>query len=296
MDFARRGLTSVTMHDLARSFFVQYRERLASGQPQLSNPRQQTVLERVVDAYNRGELSEDAAIDRVERQGFTDVVPRFHTVNGAPIPRPFYEVTNSGLVLTDGLLALFATEQPMLRAEVASRWDLLEAAFAMHLPVEVLGTDAHMIYRSNGYERVDITGTHPVLNGYQNGCCFYCGQPLGDGPIHVDHVIPRAFLRHDEIWNLVLAHAACNLDKSDLLPPRAYLERLWQRNEYFVASNHPIKQHLVAQMGATPEQRRRFIERTYAEAQPVLIHVWDGGEVGLKNRSLQPVASREAKN
>lgn len=288
LDFAREGQTDVSMHELARAFFRQYRERLVGGMPQLSNPGQRTVLERVVEAYNRGEVSEDAAVDRVEKQGFTDVVPRFHTVNGAPIPRPFYEATPRGLILTDDLLALFVDEQPMLRAEIASRWDLLEAAFEMRLPIEVLGTDAHMIFRSNGYERVNITGTHPVLNGYQNGLCFYCGEPLGDEPIHVDHLIARGFLNHDEIWNLVLAHAACNLSKSDLLPPREYLEKLYRRNEYFIASNHPIKRHLIAQMGATPAQRRGFLEGTYADARRVLIHIWSGFRLGA--RRADPLA------
>jgi len=275
--FAEHGKTHVSMTELAQDFFHRYRDRLASGKPQLSNPDRKTVLERVVAAYTAGTLTETAAIDRVERQGFSDVVPRFHVVNGAPIPLAFYEKTATGLVLTDHLLRVFAdTTDPLLRQEVTSRWDLLEAAFEMRLPVEVLGTDEHMIYRSVGYDRVDITGTHPVLNGYQNGLCFYCGEPLGDDPIHVDHIIPRAFLRHDEIWNLVRAHSVCNLAKSDLLPPRAHLDRLYTRNEYYIASNHPIKRHLIMQLGQTPRQRRAFLDATYEAARKVLIHVWTG--------------------
>lgn len=79
------------------------------------------------------------------------------------------------MVLTDNRLSTVQGNiQEALHAEAASRWDLLEAAFAMHLPVEVPGTDEHMLYRATGYERVDITGTHPVLSGYQNGRCFSC--------------------------------------------------------------------------------------------------------------------------
>lgn len=129
--------------------------------------------------------------------------------------------------MTDALLATVqGNAQEVLRAEAASRWDLLEAAFAMHLPVEVLGTDEHMLYRTTGYERIDITGTHPVPSGYQNGLCFYCEEPLAGELIHVDHVIPRTFLNHDEIWNLVLAHSVCNLEKSARLPSRTYLSNL----------------------------------------------------------------------
>lgn len=58
----------------------------------------------------------------------------------------------------------------------------------MHLPVDMLGTDEHMLFRSSGYRRINITGTHPVLNGYQNGLCFYCEEPLAGELVHVDHV------------------------------------------------------------------------------------------------------------
>jgi 5-methylcytosine-specific restriction endonuclease McrA len=269
IEFAEAGATHISMNELAASFFRRYLERLAHGLPQLSNPARKTVLERTVEAYHTGTLTESAAIEQVARQGFTDVVPRFH------------EATPTGLVLTDNLLAVFRRTRPDLQAEVVSRWDLLEAAFAMHLPVEVLGTDEHQLYRTNGYNRIDITGTHPVLNGYQNGSCFYCGGALDGEAIHVDHVIPRTFLQHDEIWNLVLAHEVCNLAKGSLLPARPYLEKLSERNEYYIASNHPIKRHLVHQMGDTPARRRDFLERTYCKAERVLIHVWQGTPAGL---------------
>lgn len=91
----------------------------------------------------------------------------------------FYEATPTGLVLTDALLATVqGNAKEVLRAEASSRSYLLEAAFAMHVPVEVLGTDEHMLYRASGYDRINITGTHPVPSGYQNGLCFYCEEPL----------------------------------------------------------------------------------------------------------------------
>lgn len=231
----------------------------------------------MVEAHQSGQLTESTAVDQVAQQGFGDVLPRFHTVNGSAVPLQFYEHTSTGLVLTDALLGLFgAYPRPDLQAEVLSRWDLLEAAFAMHLPIEVLGTDEHMLYRSNGTRRIDITGTVPVLNGYQNGQCFYCGGPLEQSSVHVDHVIPRTFLQHDEIWNLVLVHDTCNLAKSARLPTLEYLEKLAERNEYYIASNHPIRQHLLHQLGKTARERCTFLERTYSEAQRVLVHVWPG--------------------
>lgn len=158
MRFAEQGKTQVTMNELAQAFFHEYRQRLTNGLPQQTNPARKTLLERAVEAYQRCEISETAAIERVEREGFSDVVPRFHTVNHDPIPLRYYEATPKGLILTDALLAtVHGSPQEALHAEAASRWDLLEAAFAMHLPVEVLGTDEHMLYRTTGYERVTST-------------------------------------------------------------------------------------------------------------------------------------------
>ncbi len=52
-----------------------------------------------------------------------------------PIPLRFDEATSMGLVLTDARLSTVAGSSPeALQAEAASRWDLLEAAFAMYLP------------------------------------------------------------------------------------------------------------------------------------------------------------------
>jgi CRISPR/Cas system Type II protein with McrA/HNH and RuvC-like nuclease domain len=94
----------------------------------------------------------------------------------------------------------------------------------------------------------------------------------------VDHVIPRQVVQHDDIWNLVLAHAFCNAQKSDLLPGVDYVEKLIERNEHFIGSNHPIRPKLVAQLGTNPERRRRHIERVYGDARLVLgpAYTWEG--------------------
>ncbi len=66
------------MNELAQAFFHAYRQRLINGLPQQTNPARKTVLEYVVEDYQRGTRTETAAILRVEREGFSDVVPRFH--------------------------------------------------------------------------------------------------------------------------------------------------------------------------------------------------------------------------
>jgi len=95
------------MTELAEAFFPRYRNRLTNGKPHLSNPDRKTVQEHIVEAYRADDLTEAATIDRVEQQGFSDVVPRFQVVTGVPVPVTFYEKTSSDLILIDHLLDVF---------------------------------------------------------------------------------------------------------------------------------------------------------------------------------------------
>ncbi|SKV97532.1 Uncharacterised protein [Mycobacteroides abscessus subsp. abscessus] len=66
----------------------------------------------------------------------------------------------------------------------------------------------------------------------------------------VDHYFPHSlmargvFIDLDDVWNLVLACAACNRGpggKFHRLPHGDFLERLWTRNEMLISSHHPSK-------------------------------------------------------
>jgi 5-methylcytosine-specific restriction endonuclease McrA len=69
------------------------------------------------------------------------------------------------------------------------------------------------------------------LQGYQGNMCFYCGVELRWGDIDVDHVLPRQIIQHDEIWNLVLAHRVCNMNKLDRVVGPHFMLTLIARNE-----------------------------------------------------------------
>jgi hypothetical protein len=276
IEFAEQGKTRVSMEELAEAFFDVYDERLQNGKPQLMLPGRLTVMERTVELYTMGRLSRAQAISQVEHDAFNDVIPRFHTVDNRPVPVPFYEHTRSGLVLTDHTFdVVTGVYRDELVAELGSRWDLLEAAFEITREPGYLTNDIRKVYLAHWNERTDVTHLIPVLNGYQNGVCFYCGEDMGDS-IHVDHVIPRQFVAHDEIWNLVLAHPSCNEIKSDALPGAEYMTKLIERNEYFIASNHPIKYRLFAELGTSPEDRAAYIRQVYRDAQQVIPYRWRG--------------------
>ena len=275
--FVAMNKSQVTMPELAESFFDVYRQRLLDGKPQLQNPARVTVMEKVVMQYNAAQLTRTEAIEKVAREAFNDVIPRFHTLNTEAVDIKFYEPTDDGLILHDALHEVFTgSETEKLKEELASRWDLLEAAFAMRRTASELVNDIRLFYLSQGYERTNITHTRPVLNGYQQGRCFYCGELMLEGDVHVDHLIPRQVLYHDEVWNLVLAHSFCNQKKMDALPAMHFLSQLHIRNEHFIASNHPIRAKIIAQLGATTQQRWRKLKVCYEDARLVLGVPWEG--------------------
>lgn len=276
-ELARAGRDRVSMNELAEVFFDLYVTRLRNGgRPQLSHPNRLTVMERVVTLHNAGRIDREEAIARVARDAFDDVLPRFHTVGDRAVPISFYETTPDGLVLTDAAFELLTPpEATVLDAELGARWDLLEAAFELKRDPGHLANDVRRIYIERGYERRSVTHMRDVLHGYQQGRCFYCGELIPAGTGHVDHVIPRQVIQHDEPWNLVLAHALCNEQKSDLLPSERSIALLVARNEHLIASNHPLKQQLIAQLGRTPEQRSRTVMEAYEDARRVIPHTWE---------------------
>jgi hypothetical protein len=69
------------------------------------------------------------------------------------------------------------------------------------------------------------------LRDLQKGACFYCGNAIrGEGGA-VDHFIPWSRYPLDLGHNFVLAHAACNGDKRDMLAAVGHLERWFERND-----------------------------------------------------------------
>jgi len=275
--FIMANKDKVTMRELAEEFFKQYRIRLEDGMPQLDNPARQTKMEYIVSLYKLGKVTEDKAIEYVEKNAFSDVVPRFHTVNNEKIPVSFYEHNGKGLLITDHAFHLFeGEERSRLITEVDSRWSMIEAAFQLKKGNSKLINDIREFYLLKGYDRKNISGLAPILNGYQKGICFYCGESMDGSDIHVDHVIPRQVIYHDEIWNLVLAHGFCNEQKLDSLPSIKYINKLIERNEHFIASNHPIKDQLIRTMGKSISDRRKFVEMVYGEVKTIIPYTWEG--------------------
>lgn len=290
LHLTEQGQTRVNWSTLAKAYLDEYLVRLAhTASPQQVNPRRSTIVEQIIDSLQNERITYDQAIDQIAQKAFGDVIPRFQTVgtDKTLVGDRFYDfVPGKQLVIHDSLYHVLQANDQALFDELEARWSLLEGAFTIRKQSSgqnlSLVNDIRQVYLTNGYQRRDLTSTIPFLQGYQGMLCFYCGEPLGADQYHVDHVLPRQVLLHDEIWNLVLAHSTCNLSKSDHLVGKHYVEKLLQRNENIMGSNHPWKQTIEQTLGRTPQLRRKLIERHYENVKAVLGTYYWGGIEGYR--------------
>ena len=283
LELAGRNTTHVAWNVLSEEFLKQYKNRLDSAvMPQQTNPSRQTVMERIVSQLNQEQLTWTEAAERVGTDAFNDVIPRFHNiVRDVDFAKDkFYEFhQNNQLIIKDSVFEILQDRPDELFEEIDARWGLLEGAFLINRDQFALENDIRNIYLLKGHDRKDITKNIPFLNGYQNNTCFYCSEPIEACDIHVDHVLPRQVLNHDEIWNLVLSHSFCNLQKSDHLVGPEYIEKLIARNENIMGSNHPWKKKIQIQLGNTPQERRASLQGHYENVKQVLgRNYWRGTE------------------
>ena len=99
----------------------------------------------------------------------------------------------------------------------------------------------------------------------------------------VDHFFPHTLKPHglstllDGVWNLVLACQACNRGENGKfaqLPEIRFLERLHQRNDFFIQSHHPLRETLMNQTGDSEPERRSFLQTVYKTSKELLAMNW----------------------
>jgi hypothetical protein len=281
-EFSQNNQSHIVWNELAESFLKQYQARLASNpRPQQAIRTRMTVMERVVKELHVGAINYGEAVDRVAENGLEFVVPCFQTIGRDKdlVRGHFYEFEQGKkLRLKDSLLG-FTTEQiRTLEEEVISRWSLLEGAFTINQEQFTLSNNIREIYLEGGYKRTPLTSNLPFLTGYQGNRCFYCGEEMGKN-IHVDHVLPRQVVCHDEMWNLVLAHGDCNLLKSDRIVGPHFIEKLIARNENIMGSNHPWRHKISAVLGTTKKKRSSSLNYHYENVKKVLgSNYWGGSD------------------
>jgi 5-methylcytosine-specific restriction endonuclease McrA len=293
LELADAGSESVTLEELAEPFSRHLCAHLSEVDRQGTSP-QSRFLE-TCRAFNRGEVASEALVTSTARLGFVNVIDAFHELAGGPIPVRFFideRQGGGGIRLTDELSTLRqALQYRNLGHEVEARWRLVETAWELNMPRNALAvsyeeTDELLVVRTRANDRRAVTGCREALSGYQKGACFYCGSAIsldqrGAAGVHVDHFMPHALgtrgtgrFNLNGVWNLVLACPRCNLDKSARVPALPFLERLHARNEYLIASHHPLRETLMLQTGLSEADRRRYLQHAHAQATIHLVHQW----------------------
>jgi 5-methylcytosine-specific restriction endonuclease McrA len=217
-------------------------------------------------------------------------------------PLEFYEVARTGrgrqLTLSDDLLAVAASSlAESLDEETETRWSLVERTWqakhtgAGQLTVAYERPSESLVPLLLGKRRSFRFGVRPALNGYQRGFCFYCYRPIsvlseGDRGSDVDHFLPfSSFARGvhldlEGVWNLVLACKPCNSGKYAHAPALRYLPQLAARNEWLIDSNHPLRETVIAETGATSRERVTFLREAYRMLAEVTPDVWEAVSQG----------------
>ena len=273
VSLSEKNLNHVPWDMLSLEFLEQYQKRLnvEEPMPQQANPSRRTFMERAVRKLDLGSTDIDETIFNVGKEGFNDVIRRFHNIaKFTDFQGKFYSYDfGKSITLTDNLHNVVDQHNKDILVELDSRWALLEGAFTIKADNYELANEILDTYLLKGEERKNLTNNIPFLQGYQGNICFYCAEPVL-GVKHVDHVLPRQILQHDEIWNLIVAHADCNLMKTDRLVGEHYINKLIARNETIMGSTHPWREEIKKQLGSTRLKRASQLRYHYNNVKVVL--------------------------
>lgn len=284
----------ITLNQLAEPFSRHLSEHLKHSDKQSTAPSS-----KFLDAcrgFNKGKLSKEQLINTTVRSGFNNVIDAFHVVNQGEVGVRFFldeRKTQKGIRLTEDFFKLAeSTSSNSLQHETEARWRLVETAWELGLSRNLVAIehddDTKVLTTTKGVRRTTVTSSRDALNGYQKGLCFYCFTPISivpDSPnlADVDHYFPFVLEQSgitaglNGVWNLVLACQDCNRGeqgKFARVPSLPLLERLSRRNEYLIGSHHPLRETLMMQTGATPEQRSQYLQTMYTLSKTTLIHDW----------------------
>lgn len=271
LQLAEKGHSRVTFNDLATVYAPYLISHIEEGMSQDTRSTDSKLI-KTYKQYLDQEIDFDQIVDFTSKNAFNDVIPRFHTV-GAGLPFQFYEfdMANKEIVLSDKLYLLKSLDDGLLSDEVEARWRLVETAWNLGVSVNHLETKVDLALNTLFLEgpnyRRSVTEVRDALSGYQKGLCFYSGQPIIKETTDVDHFFPvskhniHGTINLNGVWNLVLADASVNRSKSDKRADEIYLAKLYQRNEYYIASRHPLGETIAKQTGDTPDKRKSFLRK-----------------------------------
>jgi hypothetical protein len=288
----------VTLEELAAPFSKHLCSHL-----RLAEKQGTSQASRFLDACrkaNAGELTQEQLVNQAVRLGFNNVIDAFHIVGRDEVPQRFFmdeRRDGGGIRMTQAFADLVGGDQcSNLPIETDARWRLVETAWELGVSPALLAvshdpTTESLFVVDADRRRRSITGARDALSGYQKGHCFYCFDSFSltsaESP-DIDHFFPHSLKVSglgrliDGVWNLVLACRRCNrgvAGKFNRVPGIRLLERLSTRNEFLIASNHPLRDTLRAQTGSSEVERRAFLNTFHIQARAAMIHDWEPVEV-----------------
>lgn len=299
IELTSNGTDFISLKDLAIPFIRYTNEHVLNGNKQITSNSSKYF--DAFDKYNSKECDIDDIVKLTLNAPFKNVIDRFHTVNDSDLDTKFYEIATrnkvKGIVLTDNLYKISENSSlNNLFIETEARWNLVENAWSLSINPALLNVsydndDNSLFITDNTLgKRVDITSCRDALNGYQRGKCFYCEAPISVNPhsenlCDVDHFIPHTLqqsvnddLNINGVWNLVLSCKRCNRGENGkfakLAIPDPYLQKLYDRNEYFIGSHHPLRETLINQTGMNAKSRLKYLNDRYNLALSMLLVPW----------------------
>lgn len=299
IELANKGTDFIPLKDLAIPFIKYTNEHVLNGNKQITSASSKYFS--AFEQYNAGESDLDEMVKLTLSNPFQNVIDRFHNINSTELDTKFYEITTrdntKGIVLTDNLFKINENSSlENLFCETEARWNLVETAWSLNINPGLLNVsydendNSLFINVNNLTKRIDITSCRDALNGYQRGKCFYCGAPISldsssDNLCDVDHFLPHSLqqsissdININGVWNLVLTCKKCNRGENGkfakLPSPDPYLQKLYNRNEYFIGSHHPLRETLINQTGKNPSVRLKFLNSMYNTALEKLLVTW----------------------
>lgn len=299
IELTSNGTDFISLKDLAIPFIRYTNEHVLNGNKQITSTSSKYF--DAFDKYNSKECDIDDIVKLTLNTPFKNVIDRFHTVNDSDLDTKFYEIATrnkvKGIVLTDNLYKISENSSlNNLFIETEARWNLVENAWSLSINPALLNVsydndDNSLFITDNKLgKRVDITSCRDALNGYQRGKCFYCGAPISvnsdsENLCDVDHFIPHTLqqsvnddLNINGVWNLVLSCKRCNRGENGkfakLAIPDPYLQKLYDRNEYFIGSHHPLRETLINQTGMNAKSRLKYLNDRYNLALSMLLVPW----------------------
>jgi hypothetical protein len=229
---------------------------------QMPLPRLQTVNRRPTDwlyriAWSQGVKKRDFAIG-------SQRVPTF----------------DNRILLRSEVAMAFVRLNGLIRPFIEQRWVLEVAKLNRLVPspppagVNPSQHDLHGFLFGAG--RTDLRPVRPDLHSLQGGACFYCGSGVQLKVAEVDHFLPWSRHPDNGLDNLVVAHRACNGDKSDHLPAAAHLRKWRVRSAQQASTLTAIERRLQWDRGAA---RNEAAARALYLRLPGGSHLWKAPKV-----------------